>query len=52
VVTTYEALAAALGKSKRVIGVYAAELNEKGGCKVRRGENQYAATSFEICDRY
>jgi hypothetical protein len=52
VVTTYKALAAALSKSKRAIGVYAAELNEKGVCKVRRGENQYSATSFEIGDNY
>ena len=52
VVTTHRALAAALRRSKRAIGVYAAELNEKGICKVRRGENQYAATSFEFCDSY
>lgn len=52
VVTTYKALAAALKKSKRAIGVYATELNEKEVCKVRRGENQYSATSFEICNRY
>lgn len=41
-----------LRKSKRAVGVYVAELSEKGVCKIRRGENQYAATSFEICDSH
>jgi hypothetical protein len=52
VVTTYKALAAGLRKSKRAIGVYAAELNEKGVCRVRPGENQYSPTTFAINDSY
>ena len=52
VVTTYKALAAELRKSKRAIGVYAAELKEKGVCGVRPGENQYSPTTFSLCDSY
>ena len=49
---THKELAAALGKSKRIIGSYAAELERKGVCTVRPGKNQFTATVFEISDRY
>jgi hypothetical protein len=49
---TYKTLAADLKKSKRAIGTYSTELNDKGVCKVRPGENQYCKTAFEICDSY
>jgi len=49
---THKELAAALGKSKRVIGSYVAELETKGICKVRPGKNQFSATVLEITDRY
>jgi hypothetical protein len=49
---THKELAAALGKSKRIIGSYAAELEAKEFCKVRPGKNQFTATVFEISDRY
>lgn len=49
---TYKTLAADLKKSKRAIGTYSTELNDKGVCKVRPGENQYCKTTFEICDSY
>jgi hypothetical protein len=39
--TTFRALADNLRKSKRSIGIYAAELHDKGICKVQMGENQY-----------
>jgi hypothetical protein len=49
---THKELAAALGKSKRIIGSYVAELETKGVCKVRPGKNQFTATVYEISDRY
>jgi hypothetical protein len=49
---TQKELAAALKKSKRVIGTYATELHHKGICSIRQGENQYAKTAFEICADY
>jgi hypothetical protein len=49
---THKELAAALGKSKRVIGNYVAELEAKEICKVRPGKNQFTATVYEISDRY
>jgi len=49
---TYKTLAADLRKSKRSIGIYAAELHEKGVCKVQPGENQYCKTRLEIRDDY
>jgi hypothetical protein len=48
----YKDLAADLKKSKRAIGTYSAELNEKEVCKIRPGENQYCKTDFKICDSY
>lgn len=49
---TYKTLATDLSKSKRSIGIYAAELHDKGVCRVRLGENQYCKTRFEIRDDY
>lgn len=49
---THKELAAALGKSKRIIGCYVAELETKGVCKARLGKNQFTATVYEISDRY
>lgn len=49
---THKELAAALGKSKRIIGSYVVELERKGVCKVRPGKNQFTATVYEISDRY
>jgi hypothetical protein len=49
---THKELAAALNKSKRIIGTYAAELESKEVCRIFPGKNQFAATVFEICDLY
>jgi hypothetical protein len=49
---THKELAAALGKSKRVVGTYVAELEAKEVCKVLSGKNQFMATVYEISDRY
>jgi hypothetical protein len=45
-------LAAALRKSRRIVGQYIRELECKGVCNVRHGKNQYARTCFEISDEY
>ena len=50
--TTHKELALALGKSKRAIGAYIAELDARGICHVRPGKNQFAHTTFEISDSY
>ncbi|MBP1598663.1 MAG: hypothetical protein H6Q05_4040 [Acidobacteria bacterium] len=49
---SYKELAAALGKSKRAIGIYVAELERKAICRVHQGTNQFAATTFTISDSY
>ncbi len=49
---THRELAAALGKSKRAIGTYVAELEAGGICRIVPGKNQFGATSFEISDDY
>jgi hypothetical protein len=49
---THKELATALGKSKRAIGTYVAELVSKGVCLLKTGKNQFAATAFEITDTY
>ncbi len=49
---TYKELAAALNKSKRIIGIYVAELEAKEVCRICPGKNQFAVTVFEICDFY
>jgi len=50
--TTFKTLADDLHKSKRSIGIYAAELHDTGVCRVQPGENQYCRTRFEILDDY
>jgi hypothetical protein len=49
---THKELAAALNKSKRIIGTYVAELEAKEVCRICPGKNQFAATVFEISDFY
>ena len=43
-------LARVLGKSRRIIGKYIAELERKGICTISSGRNQYARNIFEILD--
>lgn len=50
--TTQRELAQALGKSRRAIGSYVAELDRNKICHVRQGANQFARTLFEIADEY
>jgi hypothetical protein len=50
--TTHKELALALGKSKRAIGSYIAELEAREICHVNPGKNQFAHTTFEISDSY
>jgi hypothetical protein len=45
-------LARAVGKSRRVVGKYIEELQQKGVCTVRSGKNQHARTCIEIRDEY
>lgn len=45
-------LARVLGKSRRIIGKYMAELEGKGICSIGTGRNQYARNTFEIVDDY
>jgi hypothetical protein len=49
---THKELALAMGKSKRAIGAYIAELEARGICSVNPGKNQFAHTTFEISDNY
>ena len=49
---THKELATALGKSRRAVGSYVAELDRKQVCVVNPGANQHARTSFEIRDDY
>lgn len=49
---TQKQLAAALQKSKRIIGSYVTELQQKEICKVHPGKNQFAPTVYEISDSY
>jgi len=50
--TTHKELATALGKSRRALGAYIAELEQKGICRIQRAVNQHARTSFEVTDHY
>jgi hypothetical protein len=45
-------LAAALNKSRRAIGIYTADLRQKGLCLIDRAKNKYSKTTYEICDEY
>lgn len=49
---THQELAAALGKSRRIIGNYASELEAKQVCHVTPGKNQFERTGFQISDDY
>jgi len=49
---THKELATALGKSRRAVGSYVAELDRKQVCVVKPGANQHARTSFEIREDY
>jgi len=49
---THKELAAALNKSKRIIGTYVAEIKAKEVCRICSGNNQFATTVFEMCDHY
>lgn len=50
--TTHRELASTLGKSRRAMSAYIAELESKGVCLVQPGTNQYARTRFEITSDY
>ena len=49
---TQAELARAIARSRRIVGKYVEELENKEVCKVRSGRNQHARTSFEIRDTY
>ena len=49
---TQKNLAQVLGRSRRIIGKYLAELEQKGICNISSGRNQYARNIFEIRDDY
>jgi hypothetical protein len=49
---TQTELARVLGKSRRIIGKYIAELEAKGICSMNPAKNQYAPNTFEILDDY
>ena len=49
---THRELALAMGKSKRAMGAYIAELEAREICSVNSGKNQFAHTTFEISDSY
>jgi hypothetical protein len=49
---THKGLAMALGKSKRVIGTYVAELEAEGICIVKAGKNQFEGTTLEISNDF
>jgi hypothetical protein len=49
---TQKDLARVLGRSRRIIGKYFAELEREGICNIRSGRNQYARNIFEIHDDY
>jgi len=50
--STHKELALAMGKSKRAMGSYIAELEAREICRVNPGKNQFAHTTFEISDSY
>jgi hypothetical protein len=49
---TYMELATALGKSKRIIGAYVAELEAAALCQVQSARNQHARTVFQVCEEF
>jgi len=50
--TTQMELARALGKSRRAIGKYSVELEQKGICSITRGKNQHSRNLFRISNDY
>jgi len=50
--STHRELAATLSRSKRAIGNYVLELEQKGICRVRSATNQHGCSWFEITDGY
>ena len=50
--STHKELSMALSRSRRAIGNYISELEEKGICRVQSASNQHGRTSFEISDSY
>jgi hypothetical protein len=49
---TQTELARTLRKSRRAIGKYIAELEQKGICKVTSAANQYSQSKFDVVDEY
>lgn len=45
-------LARAIGKSRRAMGSYVAEMERKQVCRIKPGPNQHTRTSFEISEEY
>jgi hypothetical protein len=50
--TTQTELTNALRKSRRAVGKYSAELEEKGICSIIRGKNQHSQNIFQISKDY
>jgi hypothetical protein len=50
--TTQMELARTLGKSRRAIGKYSSELEQKGICSITRGRNQHSRNLFRISNDY
>lgn len=49
---TQRQLARTMGKSRRAVGVYVKELVQRGVCRITTGNNQHAASRFEMADEY
>jgi len=49
---TYDSLASCIGRSKRSIPKYLAEMQTKGVCLVCPAANQHGKTEIEICEPY
>jgi hypothetical protein len=49
---TYDSLASSIGRSKRSIPKYLAEMQTKGVCLVSPAANQHGKTEIEICEQY
>jgi biotin operon repressor len=50
--TTQTEVTRALNKSRRAVGKYIAELEEKGICSIIRGKNQHSRNLFQISNDY
>jgi hypothetical protein len=49
---SYSELAKALGKSKRAIGGYVAELEKSAVCQITAARNQHGRTTFQVRDEF